>query len=266
MRRLSLLLLIPFLLFGTISAHSYGSEGCDSSTVLLSHYDGADAAVSTADEDCKGNGSKAYTFVANAQLDIAQSKFSPSSILFDGTGDFVTLPDSADWQLDGASDSNEWTIDFWTRLNVDAGGDMGFISQKQGTDDQWQLEHKGNTNTLDFLVRTGGSTTVFISKSWNPAVNIWYHVAVVKQGTAGYKMFINGDQIGVTETDTSTFPDYTGVLKIGSVTDTGGTEDSLNGWIDEMRITKGKARWKLAPFNSPSTPYCSGCEMKEVLL
>lgn len=53
-------------------------------------FDGADAATLADDFSYKEH---TLTFNANAQLDTAQSKFGTASCLFDGVGDYVSIPD-----------------------------------------------------------------------------------------------------------------------------------------------------------------------------
>jgi len=63
-------------------------------------------------------------------------------------------------------------------------------------------------------------------------------------------MFIDGTQIGTTQTDTSTIGNFTGVFSVGS----GYAGIVHNGWMDEFRLSKGIARWT-ANFNPPTEAY-----------
>jgi len=102
----------------------------DSDTLLLLHADGSDASTTITDSS-----SNAYTMsaVGNAQLDTAQKKFGTASILFDGTGDYVTNG-STDW--DPRFAANDFTIEMWIRGTSLAGnnrmlickGGQGYIS------------------------------------------------------------------------------------------------------------------------------------------
>ena len=210
--------------------------------------DGADASTTFTDESAK-----TWTARGNAQIDTAQSVFGGASGLFDGTGDYIDTPDSADWQLDGGSNANKWTIDFRVRFNGDPGtGGVGFVAQiADSTLDFWAFE-LGN-NALNFWSRVGGTNVILISNAWNPASATWYHVAVVKDGTNGYMMFVDGTQVGSTQTDTSTLANFAVALTVGSFT-LAATAFALNGWMDEFRISKGIARWT-ANFTPPTTEY-----------
>lgn len=220
----------------------------DSYTVALLHFNGADASTTFTDES-----GKTWTANGNAQIDTAQSKFGGASGLFDGSGDYITTPDSADWQLDGGSDSNLWTVDFWVRFNGDPGtGHFGFLHQRNDNNNFWTIAIVNNN--LRFWIASGGANIVLIDQAWNPADATWYHIAIVKNGTSGYMHFVNGSQIGSTTVDTSTMPNFTGVLNVGRSIDGTGTNRDLNGWIDELRISKGIARWT-ANFTPPTSEY-----------
>ena len=76
--------------------------------VLAMHMD--DVGLS----DLKGH---AVTLNGNAARSSVQSKFGGYSTAFDGTGDYLSLSDSEDWNF-GAGD---FTIEFWVRPSVISG-------------------------------------------------------------------------------------------------------------------------------------------------
>jgi len=206
-------------------------------TVALLHMNGADAATTFIDES-----GKTWTANGNAQVDTAQSKFGGASALFDGTGDYLTASDSNDWQLDGGSNSNSWTIDFWVRFNDDpSAGAVGFVQQRTDNDNWWSVFF--SADLLYFSIRSAAVVTVLISNTWNPTMATWYHVAYVKNGATGYLMFVNGTQVGSTQTDTDPMPNFAGGVQVARHTNLSGTNFDLNGWIEELRISKGIARW-----------------------
>lgn len=223
----------------------------DAYTVALLHMNGADASTTFADES-----GKTWTANGNAQIDTAVT--SPlinggATGLFDGTGDYLESADSTDWRLDGGSNSNSWTVDFWVRFNGDPGtSNQGFLQQRTDNNNFWTIL-VGN-NLLQFYVRSGAVDTVIITNAWNPASVTWYHVAIVKNSTTGYLMFVDGTQIGTTQTDTDVLPDLTGTLLIGDYIGTSGVSNYFNGWMEELRISKGIARWT-ANFTPPTVEY-----------
>lgn len=223
----------------------------DGYTVLLLHCNGTDGSTTFTDET-----GKSVTANGNAQIDTAQYKFGGASALLDGTGDFLTVSDSDDWQLDGGSNSNAWTMDFWVRFASDPlTGDAGLIQQLVDTSNQWALFLQNNQ--LYFRVTSGGGGIINVNGAWNPASGTWYHIALVKNGTSGYMFFVNGTQVGTTQVDTDTLPNFSGNLRIGSVNTTYTGVNYLNGWMDEVRISKGVARWT-ADFSVPTEEYSNG--------
>lgn len=99
---------------------------------------------------------------------------------------------------------------------------------------------------------TDGSSNDFTA-SWTPATNTWYHVAVSRQGTS-LRAFIDGTQLGTTQTNSVNYvrvnsdPLYIGQYFAGSA------NRYLNGYIDDLRITKGLARYT-ANFTPPTAPF-----------
>ena len=89
--------------------------------------------------------------------------------------------------------------------------------------------------------------------SWSPSLNTWYHLAFVRSGTTGW-FFINGDNTNSVEQtafSSNSLPDLASSVYMG--TNFQGNYP-LNGWLDELRISKGIARWT-ANFTPPTAEY-----------
>lgn len=206
-------------------------------TKALLHMNGTDASTTFTDES-----GKAWTAAGNAQIDTAQSKFGGASGLFDGTGDWISTPDHDDFNYG----SGDFTIDFWVRFNSLA-SISGIYGQFNDTNNQVRL-FWSTTNNLQFDAFVGGSVVFQMIRSWTPSTGTWYHVAVVRKGNNWY-MFVDGSQIGTTYVDSDAFPDIAGTVFLGAA-DT----FVLNGWLDEVRVSKGVARW-IANFTPPTREY-----------
>ena len=209
-------------------------------TKLLLHLNGTDGGTTLTDSS---HSNHSVTAVGNAQLDTAQSKFGGASGLFDGTGDYLTVPDSADFAF---GDGN-FTIDFWLRFNATSG--TQFFFDHYTNDNNRQLFYSSGTggeyrNIIGGIVKTDLSVADFGFVAGN-----WYHIAIVRNGNV-WTMYKNGTSIA-TVTETTTFPDYTGNFTIGAYYD---GSSGFNGWIDEFRISKGVARWT-ANFTPPTAEY-----------
>jgi hypothetical protein len=193
------------------------------------HLDGTDG--STVFTDVKGH---VFTASGGAQIDTAQSKFGGASLLLDGTDDFITSPDHADWGF-GSSD---FTIDCWVRFNVDPGtGGATFVSHWEANS---PANQRGwifglNGNTLRFVYSTDGSGSTTLSAAWNPAAATWYYVSVVRFGPTVY-FFVDGQLLGTGNIGTATIFNANSTLQIG--TQSNGADFDMNGWIDDVRITR----------------------------
>ncbi len=211
-------------------------------------FDGADAATSATDDSIYGS---TITFAGNAQLDTAQFKFGTASLLLDGTGDYVTVPDSDQWDM-GADD---FTAEGWFRWAVDPGtGTQSLISfYDDATNNRsWLLDL--NNNQLRFAWSTDGTSGTYDSfqGSFNPVADQWYHIAVARSGTS-CKTFVDGVQIGSASLPSDIFYSATAPLALGSNSNSGGA-NYFNGWIDSVRITKGHARYTEA-FAAPTEAF-----------
>ena len=231
----------------TSPVQAYGTGGCDKYTVVLSHFDGPNASTTFSDEDCDGTGKHVLTAAGNAQLSTANYVFGGASALFDGTGDRITVSGSdADFTI-GTADFN---CDLRVMFNATTANPILF--DYDVTNDNFQLQYNTVT-TNKWRVRLNGTTYLF---AFTASTSVWYHVVLNRSGT-DLRMFVDGVQVGVTQTAADSIPAST-VLIIG--TDASFTND-FNGLIDEFRLVKGNSEFPFAGFQSPTTPYCSGCEM-----
>src|SRR3990167_9675179 len=99
--------------------------GNDAFTKLLLHCDGVDAATSFPDVSASAH---TVTANGNAQVDTAQSKFGGASLIVDGTGDYLSVPDHADWDFG----TGDFTVDFWFRRNGTQGAFSNMVSSFNG--------------------------------------------------------------------------------------------------------------------------------------
>jgi len=188
---------------------------------------------------------KQITANGNAKISTTQEKFGSSSAYFDGTGDYLSIPQSSDFDL--ASTTN-FTVECWVYHTDTIGGDRVYVSQTEGTyANSWYLRAVGG-GEVNLTAWIGGSN--FLSVQTGAGVvtqNNWHHVALVKTGT-DYKIFIDGTDetySGGTDSDTATF--HSGELRIGD----NGSGQYMTGYIDEIRISD------TARYSSNFTPSAS---------
>lgn len=203
------------------------------SVVSLLHFNGADASTRIVDQ----RRPYIWTPNGNVQLDTAQSKAGGSSCLFDGSGDYLSIPANADFNLSG-----DFTVECWVRLNS--------LAAINGI---WYL---GNVTTnpiarMSFDIKTDGSGSLFgenaggtqligaVAPAGTFTTGVWFHLACTRAGNA-LTVWKNGVSVG-TGTATGT-PVTTNVFQIG-IARSGGAQRFLNGWLDSFRITNGVARY-----------------------
>ena len=191
------------------------------------------------------NGHHAITFVADAQLDTGNTKFGPSSLLLDGTGDKLTAPHSADWYF-GA---NPFYIRFWFYPD-DTNKVMRFASQGTAAIHQWLFYWHTANGQLHFYQlgpQLGGASNIVSSSviSWSSQ---WYYIEVSRSGSDWY-LFRDGVKIGERNGLSGALTDFNGVLTIGS--DYNGPD--LQGQLDDFEIGKGVAG-HTANYSVPTAP------------
>ncbi len=240
-----------------IAKHNFGSDsinvtvsGSDTNLkVLLLFDDQADASTTITDTNTGGS-AHTWTAVGNAQIDTAEFASGVGSLLLDGTGDWVTTPDHADFTLG----VNDFTVDGWFNCTASSGTIRMIAGQRDSAGSISTLSFqifRETTNQIRAGCGSGSSTigdclgTTQFTSVINPG---WHHFAYVRSGSNFY-LFIDG-ALEATATSSSTVNDSTTVLAVGRIGDL--PLDPWQGWIDSFRLTNGLARWTAA-FTPPTT-------------
>lgn len=223
------------------------------SVVLLAmNENGADG--TTAFDDAS-NSNHTITTVGNSQWDTAQKPTGlTSSALFDGAGDYLTVPDHADFELGSGDFTLEVSVRF---VNADSNNSGSGLLAKSDISSQraWEFltYNDAGTKKLLFQYTTDGSSVVAVGRAWTPTVDTWYHVAVCRNG-ADLRLFVAGTQLGTTyDISTSTiFSTGSQVVGINALRGSDGFW-ARNTWMGSARITKA-ARYT-ADFTPSDLPY-----------
>ena len=211
-------------------------------TTLLLPFDGANGATTTSD---LSNSNHAATFVGNAQISTAQSKFGGSSLYLDGTGDYLTIPTSTSFNLG----SGDWTIECWIKTTVTSS--VAILNQSNGSaasNSSWLIWLGGDGKPGIYLTENTGwdkyniNTTVVTD-------NVWHHVAGVRNGSS-LRMYVDGVSSSSTDVSNFTVPDSSRVFDVGSQDGS----SPYTGYIDQARFTQGVARYT-STFTPPTTAH-----------
>jgi len=206
---------------------------------FLLHMDGSNGSTTFTDSSLNA---LAVTANGNAQISTAQSKFGGASAAFDGTGDYLATAHNSVLSIE----SGDFTAEAWVYRNA-SGAIHNIINKRQnspspGSGHAWRINAN---NTLQFFF-TGGSS---ITSTSTVSAGSWVHIAVTRSANT-VRQFING----TLDATTATFSNGTSntqEVRIG-IDEVGG--DGFNGYIDDLRITKGVARYT-ANFTPPSAPF-----------
>lgn len=225
--------------------------------VLGLHCDGTNN--STTFTDVKG---KTVTANGNAQISTAQYPAltgKTSSGYLDGNGDFLTVPDSADW----AFGSGDFTLRAKVRLTAYAANNGGYynicvMSQDLEASRAFSFQINGTVSSYTslsfagFSDNTTGYTTVVQSYSFS--LNTWYDIECCRSGNLVY-LFVDGSLLNPEGTAFSrTIQDSTTTLKIGASEYDATYHYYFPGYISEVEIYKGIAL-HTASFTPSSDPF-----------
>ena len=173
--------------------------------------------------------------VGNAQISTAQYKFPPSSMAFDGTGDYLS---AANISRGLEMLTGDFTIECWIRFNVVGNGQI--------------VTGLAATNTLYWqyyssqLAFGQNNVSGIAATNWSPSSGVWYHIAVTRSGST-VRQFVDGTQLGSNATSSASFAN--GPIQIGD-----GGAGGFNGYIQDLRITKGYARYT-SNFTAPTAAF-----------
>ena len=180
--------------------------------------------------------------VGNASISTTQSKFGGSSMYFDGTGDRLLGPTGEATKFGG-----DFTVECWIYISSLPSLNAGSVIFAS------QTTHANSTGIMFGPYSNAGAIGVFTNNAWatyssNPiSANSWWHIAMVRSGST-ISIYTNGTLTG-SFTNSTNFSD--GGLIIGDGRSFG---NAFTGYIDDLRITKGYARYT-ANFTAPAAPF-----------
>jgi hypothetical protein len=173
--------------------------------------------------------------VGGAAISTTQSKFGGSSMYFDGTGDYLVAPATT---LPITFGTGDFTVECWIYPSSVSSGTTCVVSNRfDAGADTVMIFGFGTTNGLFFHTQS----TAILNSSVNLTASTWQHIALSRYGGT-VKIFLNGSQVGSASSAqnlSSTASVYFGQ----DGTKSSGAAGQFNGYIDDLRITKGIARY-----------------------
>ena len=211
---------------------------------LLMHFNGANGSTTLTDSS-----SNAFSVTRNGspQISTAESKFGGSSLLLNGSSDIV-LPAASAFNFG----TDNFTIELWVRFASLSGGQrIGGGDRQGGGSYNWAIYKANGSSTLTFLAGDGSSPWSMGNTGFGTVtVNQWHHVAIVRNGNT-FTGYIDGVAGGSFSSSGSIVSNSTNGAFFGYA-----TGDYFNGYVDEIRITKGAngARYT-ANFTPPTAAF-----------
>jgi len=210
-----------------------------SSTSLILQFEGSNGATTTTDESPIGH---TITFNGDAQISTTQKADGVSSLYLDGAGDFLLLPTHVSLDLTG-----DFTIElkFYTAF---AAPGITFGLNQSGGDRAAQTVFFDGSDLKFYSSSDGSNWDIADAVTMLSGVSIgaWNSCAVTRSGNT-YSLYANG-------TRTATFTNSS--TPVSGLTNRIGVDNALsayfNGYIDQVRITKGVARYTGASYTVPT--------------
>jgi hypothetical protein len=161
---------------------------------------------------------RTVTSVGNAQMSTTQSQFGGAAAYFDGTGDYLSLSGGMP-----SGTGTAFTIECWIRLD-DLSAYRAITRTAGGLDIGVQPNGLINCDQTSVGIIANSATAVITAGTW-------YHVAVTRDTSNNYKIYVNGTQVA---SATNAFS-VTAATTIGFSAFSGA--HYFKGYIDDFRVT-----------------------------
>jgi alpha-tubulin suppressor-like RCC1 family protein len=186
----------------------------------------------------------------DAKVSTSVVKYGSGSMYFDGTGDYLSsrLNDTY------AFSTGDFTIEMWVNPSTTNHQSACLITQEHISAQNSPISisiflnngssFEGVGNQLGFGQYNGTLGSTWTIQQFNIAtisVGVWTHIALVRYGN-NFTMFVNGVALRTVSSSVSCSIGNTQYL-IARRWDISGSYPYFNGYIDDLRVTKGVARY-----------------------
>ena len=195
--------------------YANGNDRHFSNVSLLLHMDGANGSTTFTDNSANA---RTITAVGNAQISTTQSQFGGASAYFDGTGDYLSFTGGMP-----SGSGTAFTIECWIRLD-DLSSYRAITRTAGGLDIGVQPNGVINCDQTSVGIIANSATGVITAGTW-------YHIAVTRDTSNNYKIYVNGTQVA---SGTNSFS-VTAATTIGFSAFSGA--HYFKGYIDDFRAT-----------------------------
>jgi len=217
-----------------------------SNVTLLVGFNGTDGQTTFTDES---EDARTISVFGDAQVDTAVKKFGTGSLLLDGTGDKLTVPDSDDFEA-----NQVLTVETIVRFNFLSAALQTIAGKRNsGTTNSWTIYKHfiSSTDVLNVQVYKTGSVVVNLIGTTELFIDTDYHVAYVVEADGTHSIWLDGLlEASAMQSDVPTASNVP--LSLGFDESINGRY--LNGHLDEFRVTTGEAVYT-EPFTPPTMEF-----------
>ena len=210
---------------------------------LMLHLDGTNGSTTFTDTS---SSPKTLTPVGSAQISTAEAKFSQSLLLNDANTytNYLTTPNNAGFQMS----TGDFTLEAWIYLISKPRNIAGILCSGSAS-----FGDNGGYFVVDSSNRIQLGLPGFAVFGGTISTGQWYHVAGTRSGTTT-RIFIDGTLTNTGTSDSNSYNFSKDNLLIGRNGWDGSGSQAFHGYIDEVRITKGVARYT-ATFTPPAAAF-----------
>lgn len=217
--------------------------------VLLLHND----TFAFEDSSSYGHTVSLYSSSLDVGLDTTTKKFGAGSAYFPSGVSTITIPDAPEFDFS----TGDWTVEVWPYLGSAHAGARRPIVEKRaatgGSDDN-VFPYNIRIDEAGHLFASGTDASTFTVYNLDGGdisahYNTWRHVALTRHGDV-FTLWFNGNSVA-TATDSRVLSNNPYEVMIGGRK---AVSDNFGAQIDEIRLTKGLARYT-APFMPPTAAF-----------
>jgi hypothetical protein len=221
-------------------------------TVFLQNYDNIANGTSVISPDVT---TKATFTNTGVTISTAVKKYGTGSGSLNGSSSYLAINSNANFGMG----SSPFTVEFWM-YPTNVAGDRGIFGfHGTGTDHYWGILINATGKLKTWYRQT---TQNNVTGNTTLVANTWYHVAVVRTSDTvdnNLRIYLNGVPDGgrlMTGTEnTFSIPTTTAVL---GRTYYDNSQQYFAGYLDDVRVTKGIARYTtLTSFTPPTGPFAT---------
>lgn len=188
-----------------------------------------------------------FETVGNAQVSTTQSKFGGASMYFDGSS-YLSSRINQNFTFGSAGD---FTIELWLYQTSSPSNNYQLVNNIIDFNSNYVNCWGLYCNSSNYLIFYDSNGAAAITSSLAIVNNVWTHITICRSGGSLITMYINGNSVGSYSGANQAFT-KNGSLGVGGA---GGISSyRLNGYIDDLRITNGIARYT-KNFTPPQNAY-----------